>query len=122
MYNQLSGEVLVACAIRKAISGLSAALALINADKALRVTPNRFAASVTVNPSGLITSSLNTSPGCVGLRLSIMRLSSTLMIITIVNDYHIISLELKRHAPIAVYPYRPGAFLFSLEGMQLIAG
>jgi len=67
MYNQLSGDVLVALLILTAISGLIDALQLINADKVFRVTPKRFAASVTVKPRGLITSSRKTSPGWVGL-------------------------------------------------------
>jgi hypothetical protein len=63
MYSQLSGDVFVALPILTAISGLIDDLQLINSDKVFRVTPNRFAASVTVKPRGLITSSRNTSPG-----------------------------------------------------------
>jgi len=63
MLNQLSGEVSVAFAILIAISGLNEALQFSNADNVLRVTPKRLAASVTVKPNGLITSSLNISPG-----------------------------------------------------------
>lgn len=58
MYSQLSGDVFVALPILTAISGLIAALQLISADKVFRVTPKCLAASVTVKPNGLITSSL----------------------------------------------------------------
>jgi len=44
--SQLSEDVLVALAILTAISGLIDALQLTNADKVFRVTPKRFAASV----------------------------------------------------------------------------
>jgi hypothetical protein len=47
MYNQLSGGVFVALATLTAIFGLNDALQLINADRVLRVTPRRLAASVT---------------------------------------------------------------------------
>ena len=63
MLNQLSGEVSVALAILIAISGLKEALQFINADNIFQVTPKRLAASVTVKPKGLITSSLNISHG-----------------------------------------------------------
>jgi hypothetical protein len=63
MYSQLSGDVFVALPILTAISGLIAALQLISADKVFRVTPKCLAVSVTVKRSGLMTSSLRTSPG-----------------------------------------------------------
>jgi len=66
MYSQLSGEVFVARATLTAIFGLIDALQLINADRVFRVTPRRLAASVTVNSSGLIISSLKIFPGWVG--------------------------------------------------------
>ena len=66
MYNQLSGDFFVALATLTAISGLIDALQLINADRVFRVTPKRFAASVTVKSCGLIISSRKISPGWVG--------------------------------------------------------
>jgi len=66
MYNQLSGEVLVALATLTAIFGLIDALQLTSAERVFRVTPRRFAVSVTVRPSGLIISSRKISPGWVG--------------------------------------------------------
>jgi hypothetical protein len=54
VYNQLSGDVFVAPATLTAISGLIDALQLINADRVYRVTPKRFAASVTVKSNGLM--------------------------------------------------------------------
>ena len=72
MYNQLSGDVFVALLTLTAISGLIDALQLINADSVFRVTPKCFAASVTVKPSGLITSSRKISPGWVGFLRSVI--------------------------------------------------
>ena len=63
IYNQLSGVVFVALPIFTAILGLMAVLQLINADKVLREIFKHMAASVIVNPSGLITSSCSTFPG-----------------------------------------------------------
>jgi hypothetical protein len=54
MYNQLSGDVFVALLTLTAISGLIDALQLINADNVFRVTPKRFAASVTVKPRQVV--------------------------------------------------------------------
>ena len=115
MYNQLSGEVSVAWAIRKAISGLSADFELINADKVLRVTPKRLAASVMVSPSGLITLSQHLA-GMLDRVAAHSRFSPLpLMIITIVNVYRIISLKLKCYAPIAISQtdHVPFSFPFS---------
>lgn len=75
MYNQLSGDVFVALLTLTAISGLINALQLSNADKVFRVTPKRFAVSVTVKPSGLITSSRKISPGWVGFLWSVIEIT-----------------------------------------------
>jgi hypothetical protein len=72
MYNQLSGDVFVALLTLTAISGLIDALQLVKADSAFRLTPKRFAASVTVKPRGLITSSRKISPGWVGFLMSVI--------------------------------------------------
>jgi hypothetical protein len=71
IFIQLSADVFVALLILKAISGLNAAFPLTNSDNAFLLTPSIRAVSVTVNPSGFITSSRNTVPGCVGFLLII---------------------------------------------------
>jgi hypothetical protein len=72
MYNQLSEDVFVALLTLAAISGLIDALQFSNADSVFRVTPKRFAASVTVKLSGFLTSSRKISPGWVGFLMSVI--------------------------------------------------
>src|ERR1700689_4378484 len=67
MLSQLSGDESKAIASRNAIEGLTPDLPFSSSDKALRVTPRPFAASVTGMHSGSRHSSRITSPGCGGL-------------------------------------------------------
>ena len=107
MNSQLSGEVPVALLTRIAIVGLKDDRQFNRADNVFRVTPNFFAASVTVKPRGLMTSSLKTSPGCVGFRFCIVSITPIifLMIISVIYLNGIISIKLKGDTPTSTNPY-----------------
>ena len=123
IYSQLSGDVFVALPTLTAISGLNDALQLINADKVFRVTPKRFAASVTVKPRALITSSRKISPGWLGfLWPIILNPPLNLVIISIINRDRISTVKPKNDSPITANTNGSTAFFYPRELMQFITG
>lgn len=96
MYNQLSQDILLALLTLTAIYGVNHALQLSHVGNVFLVCPNRFAASVTVKPSGFITSSRNSSSGWLYF-LNVIPQSHLLIIKASIINFRCISGSLSRN-------------------------
>lgn len=117
MAYQLPGVVPKAFDSRKSMSALTAAEPFNTRDNATRVTPNRFAASVTVIS---VSHSRSTSPGCGGLCMVAMMFA--LVIVLIVHKYRVAILEGEGQAPVAADPYSPMVGKPAVQRVQLPTG
>jgi hypothetical protein len=116
MRSQNSGDVPIAADNLRDIAAVIPACRLRMRDKWARVTPRREAASLTlISPRY----SLNTSPGCAGLK--IIGWSFPVIVLVIHKD-HVFAVETKCQPPITVDFDGPMAGEFSPQWMQVVGG
>src|SRR2546421_8073519 len=103
-----------AAARRSAISALTAARPLMTRESATRDTCSRRANSVTF--TFFSTVSRKTSPGCGGLCIRLIAISS--VVIHVVHEHGVLAFEGEYQPPVAAYRDCPVALEFALEGVK----